>query len=172
MKPNKVYSIEVRPNSAVQDDQEKNRGNTFFKKPFTESLKKSRASYDGRLTTSNIVLDKILLENNCSHSRWYLLYAILGPLACFLMDYGAFVLWPMKNAFLHPETWSILYNVQIDKTFDCHQVAKKFFGGLKNGCNSVQNDTHKFSALQTHKCGQATTLKFYIVNTKGRFGQK
>ena len=122
MKPNKVYSIEVRPNSAVQDDQEKNRGNTFFKKPFTESLKKSRASYDGRLTTSNIVLDKILLENNCSHSRWYLLYAILGPLACFLMDYGAFVLWPMKNAFLHPETWSALNNIQIDKTFNCYRL--------------------------------------------------
>ena len=65
MKPNKVYSIEVRPPSAVQDDHERNRGNTFFKKPFSESLKKSRASYDGRLTASNIVLDTILLENTC-----------------------------------------------------------------------------------------------------------
>ena len=108
MKLNKVYSVEVRPTSAVQDDQEKKQESTFFKKPFAESLKKSRASYDGILTASNIVLDKILLENTCPHSRWYLLYAILGPLACFLMDYGAFVLWPMKNAFLHPETWLAL----------------------------------------------------------------
>ena len=117
MKPNKVYSLEVP--SAFQADQEENQRKTFFKKPFAENLKKSRASYDVGLTTSNIVLDKILLENNCPHSKWFLLYAILGPLACFLMDYGAFVLWPMKNAFLHPETWSILYNVQIDKTFNC-----------------------------------------------------
>ena len=120
MKPNKVYSIEVRPTSAVQDDHERNRGNTFFKKPFTESLKKSRASYDGKLTASNIVLDKILLENTCPHSRWYLLYAILGPLACFLMDYGAFVVWPMKNAFLHPETWSTLHWITY-RSINCYR---------------------------------------------------
>ena len=110
MKPNKVYSIEVP--SAVQEDQEENQRKTFFKKPFAENLKKSRAYYDVGLTASNIVLDKILLENNCPHSKWFLLYAILGPLACFLMDYGAFVLWPMKNAFLHPETWSALDTIR------------------------------------------------------------
>ena len=120
MKSNKVYSIEVRPASAVQDDQKENQESTFFKKTFTESLKKSRASYDGRLTASNIVLDKILLENTCPHSRWYLLYAILGPLACFLMDYGAFVLWPMKNAFLHPETWSTLHWITY-RSINCYR---------------------------------------------------
>ena len=43
---------------------------------------------------------------------------------------------------------------------------------MKNGCNLVKSDTHKFSALKTHKSAPATTLKFYIVITMGRLGQK
>ena len=112
MGSNQVYSIDIRrapssqtfslfPNQEASQQNERN----IFKKPFAESLKKSRAAYEKKLDASKHALDKILLERNSSHSRFYLLYAVLGPLASFLLDYGAFVLWPMKNAFTYPDTW-------------------------------------------------------------------
>ena len=111
MRSSKVYSIDIKPPSSQtfslfpnQEASQQN-GRNIFKKPFTESLKKSRAAYDKKLGVSNLALNQILLESKCTHSCWYLLYAILGPLASFLLDYGAFVLWPMKNIFTYPDTW-------------------------------------------------------------------
>ena len=112
MRSSQVYSIDIGrapstqtfslfPNQEAPQQNERN----IFKKPFAESLKKSRAAYEKKLEASNLALDQILLEKNSSHSRFYLLYAVLGPLASFLLDYGAFGLWPMKNAFTHPDTW-------------------------------------------------------------------
>ena len=66
---------------------------------------KSRAAYEEKSNASSQALNEIILERKSLYSLWYLLYAILGPLVTFLMNYGAFVLWPMKNAFTHPDTW-------------------------------------------------------------------
>ena len=113
MRSSKVYSIDVRsPSSQTfslfpnqEASQPHSNETNIFKKPFAESLKKSRAVYEEKLQSSILALEQILLEGKRPHSRWYLLFAIAGPLATFLMDYGAFVLWPMKNAFTHPDTW-------------------------------------------------------------------
>ena len=106
MKSSKVYSINVRsPSSQISSFSPSHRKKTLFGKPFAESLEKSRAAYDKKLHASNLALNEILLEQKCSHSYWNFLFSILGPLATFLMDYGAFVLWPMENAFTHPGTW-------------------------------------------------------------------
>ena len=109
MKSGKVFSIQVRSPSTqaftpVQEISGEQKTN-IFGKPFAESLKKSRAAYDKKLDASKLALNQILLEGKSSHSRWNFLFAILGPFATFLMDYGAFVLWRMENAFTHPETW-------------------------------------------------------------------
>ena len=111
MKSSKVYSADVKPSSTqttslfpIRKRSQRSRTN-MFKKTFAESLMKSRTAYEEKLHASRMGLDEILLERKSSNSRWYLLFAILGPLATFLMDYAAFVLWPMKNAFTHPDTW-------------------------------------------------------------------
>ena len=107
MKSNKVYSIDVRPSFTQSSSLFPAHAKSWRrkKKTFGKSLMKSRASYKDKLDASNQALNKILLERKSSYSLWYLLYAILGPLATFLMNYGAFVLWPMKNVFTHPDTW-------------------------------------------------------------------
>ena len=113
MRSSKVHSIEIRENireaspSETFPNQEASYENAsiVIKKPFAESLKKSREAYEKKLEASSLDLKQILLEKKSSHSSFYLLYAVLGPLASFLLDYGAFVLWPMKNAFAHPDTW-------------------------------------------------------------------
>ena len=109
MGSSKVYSIDVREASSsktfsVEESSFEN-ATSIVKKPFAESLKKSRAAYEKKLNASSRSLKQILLERTSAHSSYYLLYAVLGPLATFLLDYGAFVLWPMKNAFANPDTW-------------------------------------------------------------------
>ena len=104
----KVYSIDIKPPSGQTFlDQESSQQNesSIFKKVFAESLEKSRTGYEKKLEASKVALNQILLESKCTHSPLYLLYAILAPLASFLLDYGAFVLWPMDNVFIHPHTW-------------------------------------------------------------------
>ena len=54
---------------------------------------------------TNRALSMILEERVRPHSWSYLLYALLGPLLTFAMDYAAYVVWPMKDAFVHPDTW-------------------------------------------------------------------
>lgn len=111
MKSSKVNSIEVKPSPTQTISlfparkRSGRREENIFKNAFGESLLKSRAAYEEKLHASNQALNEILLDRKSSHSRWYLLYAILGPFVTFLMNYGAFVLWPMKNVFTHPDTW-------------------------------------------------------------------
>ena len=108
LRSSKVYSIDIKPPSnQTFPDQESSQqnGSNIFKKPFAESLKKSRTGYEKKLDASKVALNQILLGSKSTHSPFYLLYAILGPLASFLLDYGAFVLWPMKNVFAYPDTW-------------------------------------------------------------------
>ena len=110
MGSSKVYSIDIREASSSetfpnQEASFENASSIVVKKPFAESLKKSRAAYEKKSNASSRALKQILLERTSAHSSYYLLYAVLGPLATFLLDYGAFVLWPMKNAFANPDTW-------------------------------------------------------------------
>ena len=112
MKSTKVSTIKVgspstsTSSSSFPAQQTCQRNNNYlFQNTFAQSLEKSREAYEEKLAASTFGLNEILLENKSSYSRWYLFYAILGPLATFAMDFGAFVLWPMENAFIHPETW-------------------------------------------------------------------
>ena len=74
-------------------------------KTFSGSLQDSRAVYDTEMLETSAALSKILEERVRPHSWSYLLYALLGPLLTFAMDYAAYVVWPMKDAFVHPDTW-------------------------------------------------------------------
>ena len=74
-------------------------------KTFSGGLQDSRAAYNEEMLETDGALTRILEERVRPHSWSYLLYALLGPLLTFVMVFAAYVVWPMKDAFVHPDTW-------------------------------------------------------------------